>query len=99
MRAYVPDYHLRTPRALSEILSLIASEPGVWKPFAGGTDLMVLFEAGMLPHKNYLNIWSLMGAERIVPTATLIEFEAIPRSKELPVSATTIELETKTPCG
>jgi CO/xanthine dehydrogenase FAD-binding subunit len=31
----------------------------VWKPFAGGTDLMVLLEAGKLPHKNYLNIWNL----------------------------------------
>jgi len=31
----------------------------VWQPFAGGTDLMVLFESGKLPHKNYLNIWNL----------------------------------------
>ena len=26
-------------------------EPGVWQPFAGGTDLMVLLEAGKLPHR------------------------------------------------
>lgn len=38
---------------------MLAREPGVWKPFAGGTDLMVLLEAGKLVHKNYLNIWSL----------------------------------------
>jgi len=44
---------------LSEALTALASEPGVWQPFAGGTDLMVLLESGKLPHKNYLNIWNL----------------------------------------
>jgi CO/xanthine dehydrogenase FAD-binding subunit len=37
----------------------MASEPNVWKPFAGGTDLMVLLEAGKLPHRRYLSIWRL----------------------------------------
>jgi CO/xanthine dehydrogenase FAD-binding subunit len=31
----------------------------VWKPFAGGTDLMVLLEAGKLPHEKYINIRNL----------------------------------------
>ncbi len=34
----------------------MAREPGEWKPFAGGTDLMVLLEAGKLPHRKFLNI-------------------------------------------
>src|SRR6266487_4524565 len=59
MRAYIPDYRLETPASLSEVLDLLAREPGVWKPFAGGTDLMVLLEAGKLPHRNYINIWKL----------------------------------------
>jgi len=59
MRAYVPNYHLKTPRALVDALDLLALAPSVWKPFAGGTDLMVLLEAGKLPHKNYVNIWNL----------------------------------------
>jgi CO/xanthine dehydrogenase FAD-binding subunit len=59
MRAYVPSYQLTTPAALDEVLALIGNEPGVWKPFAGGTDLMVLLEAGKLPHRNYVNIWPL----------------------------------------
>src|SRR6185369_197843 len=59
MRAYVPGYQLRTPTSLSDTLSMLASEPGVWKPFAGGTDLMVLLEAGKLTHRNYINIWRL----------------------------------------
>lgn len=43
----------------AETLDLLANEPGVWKLFAGGTDLMVLLEAGKLPHRNYINIWNL----------------------------------------
>jgi CO/xanthine dehydrogenase FAD-binding subunit len=59
MRAYLPSYHVVTPQTLTDALELLAREPGVWKPFAGGTDLMVLLEAGKLDHKNYVNIWNL----------------------------------------
>jgi len=59
MRAFIPNYQLITSRSLSDVLSLLAREPGVWQPFAGGTDLMVLLESGKLTHKNYLNIWNL----------------------------------------
>jgi CO/xanthine dehydrogenase FAD-binding subunit len=59
MRSYIPNYQLTTPRSLEDVLSLLANEPGVWKPFAGGTDLMVLLEAGRLGHRNYVNIWQL----------------------------------------
>lgn len=59
MRAYVPGYELRTPQGLDETLQLLSREPGAWKPFAGGTDLMVLLESGKLAHLNYLNIWNL----------------------------------------
>lgn len=59
MRAYVPAYQLITPANLGEALDLLARDNGDWKPFAGGTDLMVLLEAGKLPHKNYVNIWGL----------------------------------------
>jgi CO/xanthine dehydrogenase FAD-binding subunit len=59
MRAYIPSYQLTTPASLDDALALLSDEPGVWKPFAGGTDLMVLLEAGKLPHRNYVNIWPL----------------------------------------
>lgn len=59
MRAYIPNYQLTTRASLADVLSLLANEPGVWKPFAGGTDLMVLLEAGRLDHHNYVNIWQL----------------------------------------
>ncbi len=44
------------PRDLGEALALLADEPGAWRPFAGGTDLMVLFEAGRLAHGKFFNI-------------------------------------------
>jgi len=59
VRAFIPAYQLVTPQSLSEALTIVASDGSAWKPFAGGTDLMVLLEAGKLPHKNYLNIWNL----------------------------------------
>jgi CO/xanthine dehydrogenase FAD-binding subunit len=59
LRAYIPHFQLFTPASLSETLELLAREPGVYKPFAGGTDLMVLLEAGKLTHKNYVSIWNL----------------------------------------
>src|SRR5882672_3376873 len=59
MRAHIPSYTLISPLSLGEALSTLAAEPGVWQPFAGGTDLMVLLESGKLPHKNYLNIRNL----------------------------------------
>jgi CO/xanthine dehydrogenase FAD-binding subunit len=59
MRTYIPAYDLRIPGSLTEALSLLANEPGVWKPFAGGTDLMVLLEAGKLPHKRFLSVAKL----------------------------------------
>lgn len=59
MRAYLPAYHLETVRDLNEVLERLSREPGRWKLFAGGTDLMVLLEAGKLPHRNFLNVWKL----------------------------------------
>jgi len=59
MRAYVPSYELVSPANLNEALDLLAQNDGGWKPFAGGTDLMVLLEAGKLPYRQYVNIWNL----------------------------------------
>jgi len=59
MRAYIPAYELVVPRSLGEALALVADEPGVWRPFAGGTDLMVLLEAGNLAHRKFFSVWGL----------------------------------------
>jgi CO/xanthine dehydrogenase FAD-binding subunit len=50
---------LAAPRDLADVLDRLAHEPGAWKLFAGGTDLMVLLEAGKLAHKKFLSIWKL----------------------------------------
>jgi CO/xanthine dehydrogenase FAD-binding subunit len=59
MRSNVPAYEMEAPRDLAATLERMAREPGAWKPFAGGTDLMVLLEAGKLPHHKFVNIWGL----------------------------------------
>jgi CO/xanthine dehydrogenase FAD-binding subunit len=59
MRAHIPSYDLRVPKQLSEALALLSREPGVWWPFAGGTDLMVLLEAGKLDHKKFFSLAKL----------------------------------------
>lgn len=56
MRAYLPSYELVVPRTLAEALALVREEPGVWRPFAGGTDLMVLLEAGRLEQRKFFSI-------------------------------------------
>ena len=56
MKAFVPDYEMIVPPTFGDALRILKNEPGVWKPLAGGTDLMVLFEAGKLDHKRYLSL-------------------------------------------
>ena len=59
MRAYLPAYEIVAPPTLDAILEKLDHEPGVWRPFAGGTDLMVLFEAGKLKHKKFVSLWHI----------------------------------------
>jgi len=77
VRAFVPNYQLTTPPSLADALALLNREPGVWKPFAGGTDLMVLLEAGKLPHLNYINIWGLQELRGIDVTDSHITLGAL----------------------
>jgi CO/xanthine dehydrogenase FAD-binding subunit len=77
MRAYVPAYQLASPANLAEALDLLAADDGTWKPFAGGTDLMVLLEAGKLPHLNYLNIWNLKELRGIEVTGQTVTLRAL----------------------
>jgi CO/xanthine dehydrogenase FAD-binding subunit len=77
MRAYVPAYQLISPASLGEALDVLARDEGAWQPFAGGTDLMVLLEAGKLPHKNYVNIWSLKELRGIEVTNTHVTLGAL----------------------
>jgi CO/xanthine dehydrogenase FAD-binding subunit len=59
VRSFLPQFDLRAPANLTDALETLAREPGEWRPFAGGTDLMVLLEAGKLPAGRYLSLWGL----------------------------------------
>jgi CO/xanthine dehydrogenase FAD-binding subunit len=69
VRSCIPAYELVAPRNLAAALDLLASAPGTWKPFAGGTDLMVLLEAGKLPHRRFVNLWGLPELRGIAESA------------------------------
>jgi CO/xanthine dehydrogenase FAD-binding subunit len=75
MRGYIPGYELVTPSSLDDALGLIANDG--WKPFAGGTDLMVLLEAGRLESRRYVNIWHLDELRGIDTTPTSITLGAL----------------------
>jgi CO/xanthine dehydrogenase FAD-binding subunit len=77
VRAFIPNYQLTTPSSLADALALLNREPGVWKPLAGGTDLMVLLEAGKLPHRNYINIWGLKELRGIEVTESHVTLGAL----------------------
>jgi CO/xanthine dehydrogenase FAD-binding subunit len=77
MRSYVPAYEMEAPHDLAAVLERIAREPGAWKPFAGGTDLMVLLEAGKLPHRRFLSIWKLPELRGIEVAPTYVTLGAL----------------------
>src|SRR5437016_10907498 len=83
MRAYIPSYRLISPATLSEAFDILAQNNGTWRPFAGGTDLMVLLEAGKLPHKNYLNIWNFPELRGIEVTDSQVTLGALTTYTEI----------------
>lgn len=62
---------------MGDALDLLAQDDGAWRPFAGGTDLMVLFEAGALAHRRFVNIWNLPELLGIEATAEHITLGAL----------------------
>src|ERR1019366_2736529 len=83
MRAYIPAYDLRIPKNLPEALALLAREPGAWQPFAGGTDLMVLLEAGKLSHKRFLSLTKLPDLLGITVTSGTVILGALTTYTEI----------------
>jgi len=83
VRSYVPGYEMQAPRSLAETLDRMAGEPGTWKPLAGGTDLMVLLEAGKLPHKKFLSIWKLPELQGIETTPEHVTLGAVTSYSEI----------------
>jgi CO/xanthine dehydrogenase FAD-binding subunit len=55
-----PDAHeLIAPGNLAAVLQLLAAEPGVWTPIAGGTELMVAHAAGRLSARKLVSLWGI----------------------------------------
>jgi OHCU decarboxylase len=65
MRSNPANYDLVAPDSLHAVVSLLAKEPGMWLPIAGGTDVMVQYAAGKLPSRKLVSIWNLPELRRI----------------------------------
>src|SRR5690349_15433382 len=65
MRSDPAEYELVAPGSLQTVVSLLAAEPGVWLPIAGGTDVMVQYAAGTLSARKLVSLWNLPELRRI----------------------------------
>jgi len=83
MRSFVPQYQMEAPRSLAAALERMARDPGAWRPFAGGTDLMVLLEAGKLPQDRFLSIWKLPELRGIEMTPSHVTLGALTTYSEV----------------
>lgn len=72
MRANPAEYTCVKATSLADVLERLSSAPGYWKPLAGGTDLMVMFAAGKLAHKNFVDISHLSEIKKIDVTHNAI---------------------------
>ena len=59
MRSNASQYELVAPGSLDAVLVLLAAEPGVWTPMAGGTELMVALGAGRLAQRKLVSLWGI----------------------------------------
>src|SRR5579871_5215404 len=73
MNGCASDFELVTPENLDHALTLLAEE---FRPIAGGTDLMVLFEAGRLPYPKLVNVSRLDDLRRIEVTTDYVSVGA-----------------------
>ena len=74
MRGNAATHDLVAPGELGAVLELLASEPGVWTPIAGGTELMVAFAAGRLTAPKLINLWGIpdLRAIEVTPQSVII---------------------------
>jgi CO/xanthine dehydrogenase FAD-binding subunit len=77
MRSYLPSFELQRAATLDDVLDLLAGEPGVWRAFAGGTDLMVLLESGALVHRRFVSLWRVGELRSVDATASALSIGAM----------------------
>jgi CO/xanthine dehydrogenase FAD-binding subunit len=73
MRAFVPDYDLVSASTLSDATNRLSEG---WRPIAGGTDLMVLFNAGRLPYRRLVGVRRVRELLDIAATETEVSIGA-----------------------
>jgi len=76
MRSNVSEYELVAPGSLSAVLMLLAAEPGVWTPIAGGTELMVALGAGRLAQRKLVSLWGIDELRRITESGDWLSIGA-----------------------
>jgi CO/xanthine dehydrogenase FAD-binding subunit len=62
-------HELVAPGSLDAVLELLAAEPGVWTPIAGGTEIMVAHAAGRLNATKLVSLWGIRDL-RFIQVAT-----------------------------
>ncbi|HTS48782.1 MAG TPA: xanthine dehydrogenase family protein subunit M [Bryobacteraceae bacterium] len=80
MRAHVPEYDLVAPTNLRDALVLIGDQR---RPIAGGTDLMVLFEAGKLAYRRLVSLHGISELRGITEDPTYVTIGALATYTEI----------------
>lgn len=75
MRSFLPDFNLTMPGSLVEALDLMAT--GSYRPLAGGTDIMVVLNAGRFPVSRFLDLSRCAELRGIQETETTLSFGAL----------------------
>src|SRR5690606_35603412 len=74
---YVPEFDVVVPDSLQEALDLLASKPNFYRPLAGGTDLMVVLNAGHQTFKNFMSLHKFEELREITVSDEEIEIRAL----------------------
>jgi CO/xanthine dehydrogenase FAD-binding subunit len=77
---------LIVPATLDDALQILASDASA-RPFAGGTDLMVVLEAGHLPEARYVSLWNIGELRGIRETESGISIGALTTFSAIRTSA------------
>jgi len=75
MRSSLSGYDLVVSNNLQSTLGMLATEEG-WRPIAGGTDLMVLLNAGKLPFRRLVSLRKLDELRQIVVSEATVTIGA-----------------------
>ncbi len=75
MRSSLLDYDMMVASGLQSALTMLASGEG-WRPIAGGTDIMVLLNAGKLPFRRMVSLRKLPELRQITVTPGSIKIGA-----------------------